>query len=94
MPIGPTELLILLLIILLLFGARRIPEIGRSVGTGMREFKDSVTGKGDREDEGRPELAGSRETSAEEPRDEAGRPPGGEAAPAERAAPAARDVRR
>jgi len=33
----------LLLIALLLFGARRLPEIGRSLGSGMREFKDSVT---------------------------------------------------
>jgi sec-independent protein translocase protein TatA len=43
--IGLPELLIVLLIILLLFGARRLPEMGRSLGQGMREFKDSVTGK-------------------------------------------------
>jgi sec-independent protein translocase protein TatA len=42
--IGPTEIILLLLVALLLFGARRLPEIGRSLGTGMREFKDSVTG--------------------------------------------------
>ncbi len=41
---SPTHLVILLLIALLLFGAKRLPEIGRSLGTGMREFKDSVTG--------------------------------------------------
>jgi sec-independent protein translocase protein TatA len=39
----PTHLIFLLLIALLLFGAKRLPEIGRSLGTGMREFKDSVT---------------------------------------------------
>jgi sec-independent protein translocase protein TatA len=48
--IGTTEILLLLLLALLLFGARRLPEIGRSMGRGMREFKDSVTGK-DRDDE-------------------------------------------
>jgi sec-independent protein translocase protein TatA len=41
---SPTHIILLLLIALLLFGAKRVPEIGRSLGTGMREFKDSVTG--------------------------------------------------
>ena len=41
---SPTHVTLLLLIALLLFGAKRLPEIGRSLGTGMREFKDSVTG--------------------------------------------------
>jgi sec-independent protein translocase protein TatA len=40
---SPTHLALLLLIALLLFGAKRVPEIGRSLGSGMREFKDSVT---------------------------------------------------
>jgi sec-independent protein translocase protein TatA len=40
---NPMHLVILLGIVLLLFGAKRVPEIGRSLGTGMREFKDSVT---------------------------------------------------
>ncbi len=42
--IGPSEIVLLLLVALLLFGAKRLPEIGRSLGSGMREFKDSVTG--------------------------------------------------
>jgi sec-independent protein translocase protein TatA len=42
--IGPLEIAGLLLLALLLFGAKRLPEIGRSLGSGMREFKDSVTG--------------------------------------------------
>ena len=42
--IGPLEIALLLLLALLLFGAKRLPEIGRSLGSGMREFKDSVTG--------------------------------------------------
>src|ERR671939_1258417 len=45
--IGTGEIVLLLLVALLLFGARRLPEIGRSLGKGMREFKESVTGKDD-----------------------------------------------
>jgi sec-independent protein translocase protein TatA len=43
--VGPTELIILVVIVLLVFGSRRLPEIGRSLGKGMREFKSSVSGK-------------------------------------------------
>ncbi|MFL5959126.1 MAG: twin-arginine translocase TatA/TatE family subunit [Gaiellaceae bacterium] len=43
---SPTHLALLLLIALCLFGAKRLPEIGRSLGSGMREFKDSVTHQG------------------------------------------------
>ena len=48
---SPTHIVLLLLIALLLFGAKRLPEIGRSLGTGMREFKDSITGKGGDDDD-------------------------------------------
>ena len=48
--IGLPELLLLLLVVLLLFGPKRLPEMGRSLGRGMREFKDSVTGN-DKPDE-------------------------------------------
>jgi TatA/E family protein of Tat protein translocase len=46
MPFGISiwELMILLVVLLLVFGAKRLPEMGRSLGKGMREFKDSVTG--------------------------------------------------
>jgi len=43
--VGPLEIVGLLLLALLLFGAKRLPEIGRSLGSGMREFKDSIGGK-------------------------------------------------
>jgi len=43
--IGLWELVILMVILLLVFGAKRLPEMGRSIGHGMREFKDAVTGK-------------------------------------------------
>jgi sec-independent protein translocase protein TatA len=42
--LSPVHLVILLVVALLLFGAKRLPEVGRSLGTGMREFKDSVSG--------------------------------------------------
>lgn len=45
--IGIWELLILLLVLLLVFGPKRLPEMGRQLGKGMREFKDSVSGKVD-----------------------------------------------
>ena len=45
--IGPLEIAIVLLIVLLIFGPKRLPDLGRSLGRGMREFKDSVTGKDD-----------------------------------------------
>ena len=47
--IGLPEILILLLVALLIFGPKRLPEMGRSLGKGMREFKDSVSGKDDDE---------------------------------------------
>ena len=47
---GPLEIVILLVIVLLIFGPKRLPDLGRSLGRGMREFKDSVTGK-DQDDE-------------------------------------------
>jgi sec-independent protein translocase protein TatA len=52
--IGLPEVLIFLVVVLLLFGASRVPEIGRSMGKGMREFKDAVSGRD--EDERAPSL--------------------------------------
>jgi sec-independent protein translocase protein TatA len=42
---NPFHLLIIALVVLMLFGAKRLPEMGRSLGTGMREFKDGVLGR-------------------------------------------------
>jgi sec-independent protein translocase protein TatA len=53
--VGPWEIILLLLLALLLFGAKRLPEIGRSMGRGMREFKDSLSGK-ERDDDEPAEL--------------------------------------
>ena len=43
--IGPLEIGVVLVIVLLIFGPKRLPGLGKSLGTGMREFKDSITGK-------------------------------------------------
>jgi len=51
--LGPLELGIILLIILIVFGPKRLPGLGRQLGSGMREFKDSITGKDKDEEEER-----------------------------------------
>ena len=45
--IGPLEIAIVLAIALIIFGPAKLPELGKSAGKGFREFKDSVSGKGD-----------------------------------------------
>ena len=49
--IGPMELIIVLVIVLLIFGPKRLPGLGKQLGTGMREFKDSIAGKGGKDDD-------------------------------------------
>jgi sec-independent protein translocase protein TatA len=64
-PIGIPELIIVLVILLVIFGPKRLPGLGRSLGSGMREFKDSISGasKDDDEDE-RPRLEAAPTTAA------------------------------
>lgn len=50
MDFSPIQLLIVLAIILLVFGAKKLPEIGRNLGSGAREFKDGITGQDDHSD--------------------------------------------
>ena len=49
--VGPLELLIMLGIVLLIFGPKRLPALGRQLGAGMREFKDSISRKSDDDDD-------------------------------------------
>jgi sec-independent protein translocase protein TatA len=62
--LSPWELLIVFLAILLLFGARRLPEIGSSLGKGIREFKDSIK---DVEGEVRREITGTESAAPSQP---------------------------
>ncbi len=68
---NPLHIAFLVVILLLVFGAKRLPEIGRSLGSGMREFKDSISG------ESKPALT---ETTQQQPQ-----PPAQQAAPAQQA---------
>jgi sec-independent protein translocase protein TatA len=63
---SPTHLLLLLAIILLLFGAKRLPEMGRSLGRGIQEFKEGLNSKGEPEktEEQRPEAIEEEQPSA------------------------------
>ena len=62
-PLSVWEIMIILAVLLLLFGAKRLPEMGRSLGRGMREFKDAVSGKID-DDEDERELPPPPERAA------------------------------
>lgn len=62
MPFGPLELGIILVIILLIFGPKRLPSLGRQLGGGMREFRDSITGrhKDDDDEDDPPQIAAAK----------------------------------
>lgn len=74
--IGPLEIAIVLIIVLVIFGPKRLPELGKSMGRGIREFKGSISGDDDKDDvaDKRAELESSKaseekasETKAAEP---------------------------
>jgi len=48
--VGPLELIVVLIIALIVLGPKKLPEVGRSVGKGMREFKDAITGESEEEE--------------------------------------------
>ena len=66
--VGPLELIVVLIIALVIFGPKRLPELGQSMGRGIREFKASISGDKDDEDspeEKRPELQASEAQPAQ-----------------------------
>ena len=71
--IGPLELLIVLGIVLLIFGPKRLPGLGRQLGAGMREFKDSITAQADDDDDDDDDPSAAR---APRPTAALGRPEG------------------
>ena len=54
--VGPMELILVLAIALIVLGPKKLPEAGRSIGKGMREFKDSIAGDSPRDEDEHPAL--------------------------------------
>jgi sec-independent protein translocase protein TatA len=67
--IGPLEIAVVLIIVLIIFGPKRLPELGQSMGRGIREFKNSLSGDKDKDspDEKRRELEASQQAGASQP---------------------------
>jgi sec-independent protein translocase protein TatA len=61
---NPIHILFLLMLLLLVFGAKRLPEMGRSLGTGMRGFKDALSGESAHSAGAQPELTQSAPNGA------------------------------
>ena len=75
--LGFTEIMVILLVVLLLFGAKRLPEVGSSIGKGIREFKRSISDTHDaimNNEEQHPTLPPRQTDSAQQPAPPAGEP--------------------
>jgi sec-independent protein translocase protein TatA len=62
--IGWQGLVVILIVLLLVFGPKRLPEMGRSIGRGMREFKDSLTNRDDDDDDHERQLVGPEDEAS------------------------------
>jgi sec-independent protein translocase protein TatA len=80
--VGPLEIAVVLIIVLIIFGPKRLPELGQSMGRGIREFKNSISGDKDKDspEEERRELEASQPAA-----DESVKPAESDAKPAETA---------
>jgi sec-independent protein translocase protein TatA len=69
--IGPLEIAVVLIIVLIIFGPKRLPELGQSMGRGIREFKNSISGDKDKDskEENVRELEASQPTQPSQPSD-------------------------
>jgi TatA/E family protein of Tat protein translocase len=67
--VGPLEIAVVLIIVLIIFGPKRLPELGQSMGRGIREFKNSLSGDKDKDspEEQRRELEASQQAQASRP---------------------------
>jgi sec-independent protein translocase protein TatA len=67
--VGPLEIAVVLIIVLIIFGPKRLPELGKSVGHGIREFKNSISGDSDKDspEEQQRELQASQQAQASQP---------------------------
>ena len=62
--IGWQGLVVILIVLLLVFGPKRLPEMGRSIGRGMREFKDSLSSRDDDDDDRERQLVGPEDEAS------------------------------
>ena len=69
--VGPLEIAVVLIIVLIIFGPKRLPELGQSMGRGIREFKNSISGDKQDPEESRPELEASQQAQASQPQPQA-----------------------
>ena len=64
---NPVHIALIALVLLLLFGAKRLPEIGKSLGGGIREFKGSLTGENDKAEAEKPTVTPAATSDTPEP---------------------------
>ena len=76
--IGPLEIAIVLIIVLIIFGPKRLPELGRSMGRGIREFKGSLSGDGDDKDDADSKRAELEASQSGDPKQQKAEPVEGE----------------
>jgi sec-independent protein translocase protein TatA len=79
--VGPLEIAVVLIIVLIIFGPKRLPELGKSMGHGIREFKNSLSGDSDKDspEEKQRELQASQQAQVSQPQP----PPAAAESPAE-----------